>query len=52
MLLTFLALLLTGITAGQTDHTGTRLAGIDLGPYAVGFEVQHHARPHAAHQCD
>ena len=39
MLLTLLALLLTAIAAGQTDHTGTRLAGIDLGPYAVGFEV-------------
>ena len=39
MLRTLLALLLTGTAAGQTDHAGTRLAGIDLGPYAVGFEV-------------
>ena len=40
MLRTLLALLLTGTAAGQGDHTGTRLTGIELGPYAVGFEVR------------
>ena len=40
MLRTLLALLLTGTAVGQGDHTGTRLTGIELGPYAVGFEVR------------
>ena len=40
MLRTLLALLLTVTATGQTDHTGTRLAGIELGPYGVGFEVR------------